>query len=118
VHQKLSDRFIRRPVDIVAFKGKVEGIKIYQLIGADGHSYLKPISKKYRSYLAQYDEAYEAYAQRKWASAKKLFADLRETALELNLEDRLIEIYSTRIEEFLKNPPKKNWDGIIHLKEK
>jgi adenylate cyclase len=118
VHQKLSSNFIRRPVDIVAFKGKAEGIKIYQLIGIDDHAYLRPISEKYRDYLAQYNEAYEAYVQRDWKKAKKLFSNLREAALKMSIEDKLIEIYSARVEEFIKNPPEKNWNGIIHLKEK
>ena len=118
VHEKLGANFIRRPVDIVAFKGKAEGIKIYQLIGIDDHAYLRSISEKYRDYLAQYNEAYEAYAQRDWKVAKKLFSNLRAAASKINLEDKLIEIYVDRAEEFIKNPPEKNWDGIIHLKEK
>lgn len=118
VHEKLGANFIRRPVDIVAFKGKAEGIKIYQLVGIDDHAYLRPISQKYRDYLTQYNEAYEAYAQRNWKSAKKLFSNLRATASKIDLEDKLIEIYYQRAEAFIKNPPEKNWDGIIHLKEK
>lgn len=118
VHKKLGANFIRRPVDIVAFKGKAEGIKIYQLVGIDNHAYLRPISQKYRDYLAQYNEAYEAYAERNWKVAKKLFSNLRAAASKIDLEDKLIEIYYQRVEEFIKNPPEKNWDGIIRLKEK
>ena len=47
-----------------------------------------------------------------------LFSNLREAALKMSIEDKLIEIYSARVEEFIKNPPEKNWNGIIHLKEK
>lgn len=118
VHQQLSNNFVRRPVDVVAFKGKLEGIKIYELIGINEHAFLRPISKKYKEYIDSYNEAYKEYEKRKWKEAKKLFTELRKMATDLKIEDKLVQIYIERTEAFIKKPPSKDWDGIHHLKDK
>ena len=118
IHKKLSEKFIRRPADIVAFKGKVEGIRIYHLIGLDDHGYLKPISQKHRQYLAEYNRAYELYQVMEWERANHLFETLRNITIEQKIEDKLVEIYCKRTQDFMKNPPPQDWNGIIHLTEK
>ncbi|MFW5800269.1 MAG: tetratricopeptide repeat protein [Spirochaetota bacterium] len=61
------------------------------------------------SMLEQYNKGLELYKQRKFEEAKKYF----EKALEIKPGDGPSQLYIERCEEFIKNPPPKDWDGVF-----
>ncbi len=114
VYTEVSDLFLARPLDIVAVKGKDQGIEIYELVGEFGHELLNPTEEQ-RNFCAEFGEAIQAYRAQKWADAKKMFAKLQKVAGEDNITIRL---YLERCDYMKANPPGSDWDGVTHLKSK
>jgi adenylate cyclase len=113
--QKLvSEKFLFRPVDIVAVKGKEEGVKIYELVGQmSGDSRLLP-SKEEVDLCTRFAHGFKLYTEQRWGEALKLFEILK---CEYPL-DYVVQMYVERCQAFKENPPKKNWDGIFVLTTK
>jgi adenylate cyclase len=113
--QKLvSEKFLFRPVDIVAVKGKEEGVKIYELVGQmSGDSRLLP-SKEEVDLCTRFAHGFKLYTEQRWGEALKLFETLKN---EYPL-DYIVQMYVERCHAFKENPPKKNWDGIFVLTTK
>lgn len=115
----LSSDFIVRPVDIVAVKGKNEGIKIFELVGLDNDSYLYPVSEEVKKSVKEFTDAFNLYLAQKWKEALEAF-----TALQVNnvnrfdVPDHCVTQYIERCTAYIKNPPPAGWDGVNHLKEK
>jgi adenylate cyclase len=119
VKSQLPKSFIFYPVDIVAVKGREQGIKIYELIGLENDSHLNPIDGDARAFVNDFTKAFDLYLSQQWADALILFKKIK-TSPEHNpcFRDSLVDIYITRCDELIKNPPSKNWDGVIHLASK
>jgi adenylate cyclase len=104
---ELSKEFIVRELDHVTVKGKNHPIKIYEVLGKEGK-----ISKELLEIKEHFEEGLELYKKQKWDDAIKAFHK------SLNLGDKTSKIFIERCEEFKKNPPVKDWDGVWNLKEK
>jgi len=61
-----------------------------------------------------YNEALGLYKQRKWTDARNAFLK----ALEVVPDDGPTKLYLTRCDEYLKNPPDDDWDGVFVMKTK
>lgn len=107
----LRPGFTVRPVDIAAVKGKEKGIKIYELVGLDGDSYLTEVSKEKKAFVEKFTNAFNLYLAQDWQNAIDAFEKLVS-------EDPLAETYINRCKLFLSSPPPEDWDGVMHLKEK
>lgn len=114
VHRQVSEKFLFRPVDIVAVKGKQEGVKIYELVGQmAGDSRLLP-SKEEVDLCRRFEQGFKLYREQRWGEAIKHFEAMKE---DFPL-DYLVSMYVDRCYAFKEDPPKKNWNGIFVLTTK
>lgn len=114
MHKAVEDRFLFRPADIVAVKGKKEGVKIYELVGQmSGDSRLLP-TKEEVELCERFTQGFKLYTEQRWGEALKLFE-----ALSADFpQDYLSSLYLDRCKIFKENPPKRNWNGVFVLTEK
>jgi adenylate cyclase len=117
-YQKVSGHFICRPLDIVAVKGKKQGVRIYELMG-EKEDVLPPATLELREVFIR---GFNAYLKQDWDNALKFFLYLRKKfPSDKNSEkaaDEAVNLYIERCTVFRENPPGKDWDGIFHLKTK
>ncbi|MDR2464011.1 MAG: hypothetical protein LBD36_00110 [Holosporales bacterium] len=110
----VAERFLFRPVDIVAVKGKEEGVKIFELVGQmSGDSRILP-SKEEVDLCTKFTQGFKLYTEQRWGESIKLFEGLKANYP----QDYLTSMYLDRCLSFKENPPKKNWDGIFVLTTK
>lgn len=112
--QQIKDNCLVRPLDIVAVKGRSEGIQIYELVGiTHGEHSLFPSTQQI-SFCAIFTKGYQLYKERRWEDAIQVFQSIQQK-LE---EDHMVGVYIKRCKEFKKNPPPADWNGIFVLAEK
>lgn len=100
LQKEISQNIIlAREVDTVIVKGKANSIKIYEVMCFfnEEEKSLK-LQRKY-----DFENALEFYKQRDFDKAIFEFDRIK--------KDPLSEFYRDRCQEFLRNPPDKNWDG-------
>lgn len=97
-----SHNFTIRELDKVAVKGKKEAITVYEVV-------VFPNAKL----IDEYNKGLELYKQRKFKEAMKYF----EACVRIKA-DKPSEIYIERCEEFIANPPPKDWSGVTEMKTK
>lgn len=101
VRRSAGDAFAFRLVDIVAVKGRSQGVRVYELLGTVGPA---------QPGMAIYERAFEAYQQRRFAEALGL--------LEALSHDPPSQVLASRCRQFLATPPSADWDGIFIAREK
>lgn len=106
---KVKDVMETRQLDTVAVKGKEKGIKIYELLAEKGQ-----ITDNQNEHRVTYEKALSSYLKRDFKEAKSFF----EQSLKLNTKDVASKLFIERCEEFIQNPPSKNWDGVFIAKTK
>lgn len=104
----ISSNFIYREADLVRVKGKLEPVKIYELIGEN------EVPKNWADLLPLYNEGLELYRQKQWMKATEKFNQ----ALAIIPEDELSKLYMTRCQEYINEPPPADWDGVFVMKTK
>lgn len=104
LEEKIKPKFQTKEIDTVKVKGKNNGVKIFELI-----NYKNKISKKELEKIKEFELALKHYKKQEFTKAKEIFE---------KIEDETSKIYIKRINEFLINPPEKNWDGIYTMKSK
>lgn len=110
----IHEHAVVRPLDIVAVKGKKEGIAIYELIALTGTDpYLLPTNDEL-DMCHLFQKAFKYYYDQRWDDAIDLFQKI---ALRFPA-DIPVQMYITRCQNFKKDPPGKDWDHVLHLKEK
>ena len=56
----------------------------------------------------------QTYRTKNWDDSEQQIADLRVTAKSAGIDlDVLYDLYEERIEEYRKNPPPTEWDGVF-----
>ncbi len=107
---EVKDKATAREVDKVAVKGKVEGVKIYELIAVKNQA-----GAETKKMIADYQEALNLYRIRKWSGAINIFSKILDAFPDdgpsLNLMARA-QIYSSQ------PPTDVNWDGTYRATEK
>jgi len=98
IFKATKDFFDFRFLDLVAVKGKTEGINVYELIGKIGEN------PEMRDVIAKYSQAFQAYRSRHFTEARLLLKD--------QLGDGPSHTLYTRCSLFIENPPPDSWDGI------
>ncbi|MEM8502480.1 MAG: adenylate/guanylate cyclase domain-containing protein [Cyanobacteria bacterium P01_D01_bin.1] len=99
-----QDRIWVRELDLIRVKGKLEPVKIYELIG----DHTQPLDMKTTSFLELYTKGREAYK----AASFDLAISLLRLAQALRPDDRAVEIHLSRAQNYLLKPPAENWDGV------
>ncbi|MDR0625483.1 MAG: adenylate/guanylate cyclase domain-containing protein [Holosporales bacterium] len=114
VYKAVNERFLFRPLDVVAVKGKKEGVKIYELVGQmSGDSRVLP-TKEEVELCERFSHGFNLYLEHRWGEAIKQFEGLKEDFP----QDYPSEMYLQRCLAFKENPPRKNWDGIFVMTTK
>lgn len=98
IYVAAKELFTFRLLDLVAVKGKTEGINVYELIGKRGENLTM------NAIITTYEQALQAYRSRHFEEAMNLLKD--------QLSDGPSHTLSTRCALLLHNPPPASWDGI------
>ncbi|AIL12912.1 hypothetical protein IM40_04345 [Candidatus Paracaedimonas acanthamoebae] len=112
--REIRDEGVIRPLDKVSVKGKESSVTIYELIALkNGDPSLLP-TKEQIDLCSQFTVGYRLYLERRWEEALKHFEEM----LKIFGNDYPTRLYIDRCQQYLKEPPPENWDGIYHLKDK
>jgi len=92
-----------REIDLVTVFGKVEPVRIYELQGRQGS--LPPTLAKLNNVFA---DALQLYREQKWKEAETAFRE----CLKIQENDGPSLEFLTRIANFTRTPPPKDWNGV------
>jgi adenylate cyclase len=98
VRESVGGAFSFRLVDVVAVKGKSQGVRVSELLGRGAVAPSEEVSR--------YEQAFAAYEQRRFAEALEL--------LKSQIDDPPSRVLAERCRLFLEAPPPQDWEGI-HL---
>jgi adenylate cyclase len=107
--QEAGDGFIVRELGLIAVKGKLKPVRIYELLASRATA-----STELVAWVGEYTLAIELYYQGKWQQAHELF----KTVLMKKPGDGPAGYYLERCRIFLQNPPLTDDWNVIHMKEK
>ena len=110
----LQEHAVVRPLDIVAVKGKNEGVPIYELVALKNSDPLALPSAEQIKFCDEFTKGFRFYLEQRWDEAINIFNTLQVAFG----KDEPCEMYIQRCEEFKKSPPPVDWDGVYHLKTK
>jgi adenylate cyclase len=99
-----GDGFEFRLLDLVAVKGKSKAVRIYELLGTKGGAAARDEA------IAAYEEAFERYLARDFASAIDI--------LKKHGADQPGAILIERCRDYLREPPPQDWSGIFVAQSK
>ncbi|OYZ11966.1 MAG: hypothetical protein B7Y39_18995, partial [Bdellovibrio sp. 28-41-41] len=108
-NEDVKGKFITREIDRVKVKGKNLPVAIFELLGETTTA-----STDTFTYLTEFKTGYELYLVKDFESAITKF----EKALILKEDDPVSKLYTKRCQEFLKDPPPADWDGVYVMKTK
>lgn len=94
-------KFLFRPLDLVAVKGKKEPVEIFEVVGEAG-----AVAQSALEGAQRFEQAMKLYRAQKFAEAKVIFEDLAESG------DPAAKMYVVRCEAFLEHPPASDWNGV------
>jgi adenylate cyclase len=104
-----GDRVVMRLVDIVAVKGKSQGVRVYEPLATTADA-----DARARSIARIADQAFEAYLARRWHDAAALYGEL----LALAPDDAAAAAMRARCDAFQVTPPPAGWTGTYVMHEK
>lgn len=100
-----KENFIYRELDLITVKWKLKPVKIYELIWFKDKDYTEELEEK----LNNYSLGLEKYKQKDFKKAFLYFE---------KAWDYASKIFISRCEEYIKNPPPDDWDGVYRFKTK
>ena len=101
---RLAENHIEaREIDLVTVFGKIEPVRIYELQGRQGS--LDPKTSKLNNVYA---DALQLYREQKWKEAEAAFRE----CLKIQEHDGPSLEFLTRIANFVRTPPPKDWNGV------
>jgi len=100
-----SKSFILREIDQVRVKGRVQPVKIFELISEKNDS----LPPGRQDSLSFYEKGRIAYQDKNWNTAIEKFLK----ALDAWPDDNPAKIMIERCEEYQKYPPSADWDGVF-----
>ena len=114
MYEKLKSKFLFRPVDVVAVKGKNESVIIYELMSQlVGEPALLP-SEHTMELATVTAKAFKVYLEQRWDEALGFI----ESGLKKAPEDTVLMLLADRCRNFKATPPGEKWDGSVHLTTK
>lgn len=108
-YAQVKDHMVCRWLDVVAVKGKKQGVTIYELIAEKDN-----IDNRLATHLNLYHEATQLYQAQQWQQARKILQELH-TKIS---DDKPINILLERCERFIIEPPPANWSGVFEMMQK
>jgi len=104
-----GDAIIARPVDVVAVKGKSQGVRVYELLALAAED-----DANARAVAATSTVALDAYLARDFAKAAAAWDDV----LALRPDDGAATLMRDRARAFAASPPDADWTGVTIATEK
>ena len=108
-YEKAGGGVFARELDSVRVKGKLEPVRIYELLGVG-----EP-SAQQRARIDGFDEGLQHYKAQRWAAATACFSRVLE---EIAPGDKVCTLYIERCEAMKEQPPKPEWDGVFTITTK
>ncbi len=108
-YEPARSRVLARPIDVVAVKGKEEGVKVYEPIAL-----VDEATPEQERVAAQCEAALDAYLSRDFGQACARW----EEVLELRPKDRAAALMLDRARRFHREPPDASWVGIYVARQK
>jgi len=99
-----------RELDLIAVKGKVEPVKVYEILELAGAELLPHREEAVR----HYDAGLGAYKNRDWELAATYF----KAALEADPDDGPSAVYLGRATEYISAAPPADWDFVVRRTQK
>jgi adenylate cyclase len=107
----VKDYVIARELDSVRVKGKLNPVKVYELLSTKAEGLSEPMQKV----IEYYNRGIEAYRNQQWDEAIIAF----ESSLSINgKKDTPSKHYLDLCEELKLNPPGPDWDGVYVMQTK
>ncbi|MCB1193238.1 MAG: adenylate/guanylate cyclase domain-containing protein, partial [Leptospiraceae bacterium] len=104
--ESIEDSFCLREVDNVIVKGKLNFVKIYEVMFFDTDGEKDIVLRK----KEEFEKGLQLYRSLKFREAIKQFENLK--------NDKLSKLYIERCRNFIQNPPDEFWDGTYTMKTK
>ena len=105
-YDSVKDTYATLQLDLIAVKGKKEAVTIYTLLGDNEFKE----SGEFKNLESKHIKILEFYFNQKW---KNCLNEMKLAKMLCNnLMSEYYEILTERINEYEKNPPPKNWDGV------
>ena len=106
-HAKLGGRFATRRLDLVAVKGKAQGVLVRELLGREGS-----VDAARLSAAARYEHGLDLYLEREWSQAAGVFQEVLSVS---DGEDAAAALMIGRCEAYKASPPPDGWSGVCSL---
>ncbi len=103
VYQKVREHFICREIDLLTVKGRVEPVRIFEVMESE-----KRATKDTRRMKLNFEKALSLYRKKNWDEAYGYFKSVYEL-----FKDETSKIFINRIKIFKHNPPPEKWDGVF-----
>jgi adenylate cyclase len=107
-HAALGTDFVCREIDWVKVKGKAQPVRIFELV-AEGR-----VTPETTSVLTLFNEGFRLYHEQKFREAVERFTN----ALSFAPNDAPSQLYLERCEDYLREPPPPDWDGVFTMTSK
>lgn len=109
-YNHVKTKVLVRELDLIQVKGKVEPVKVFELLGPIDMQ----LTEQQRTANELYHEGLKLYRERKWDEAIAYFNQ----ALKLDPECRAASIYIERASLYQLNPPPDDWNGVFVMMTK
>jgi adenylate cyclase len=106
-YEYVKDEYLCLELDCLAVKGKTEGVNIYTIVNRNSLNI---------AYSRSHADFIKHYRNQEWSKMKDYFRTL-ENAFDGDMKE-YYQMMMERVEEFRKNPPPKNWDGVYRATSK
>lgn len=113
-YEVAKTRFLMRPVDVVAVKGKAQGVAIYELLAGLPDDVDVPPSAEQVRCKELTEQAFRTYLSQDFQTALSLYQRLTEEFP----GDEVGRMFVERCKEYLQEPPGADWTGITRMKSK
>jgi len=104
----VAEKFALLQVDLVRVKGKAEPEMIYTIAGGD----TVRETEDFKALQDQWDRLLVCYRKQDWAGASAIIDQCRPLCARLGLAE-LANTYQARCDQYGRNPPPRDWDGVF-----
>ena len=106
-YQYVKDDYLCLELDCLAVKGKTEGVNIYTIVPKNGINI---------AYSRSHKDFIYYYRNKQWSKCEEYYKIL---STEFNGEMKeYYDMMMERMEDYKKNPPPKDWDGVFRTNSK